>query len=528
MRETIPGPVYWCMWTCLVGLLTACPGGEGAPAPRAASLAAEASPQPPPAELRLVVMSDLQGYLEPCGCQKVPLGGIDRAATQLKALSADGVPTLLLGVGDLLAEAPGAHPAPEGAETQELWKAEVLGEVLGGLGLKTALLGPADRRFGVEMRDRILARAGIVALAGAQASRVLEAGGHRVGVWGLTAGPAADAAAIAAQATQLGTGLRAQGAEVVVGLLNADQRTARRLAAQPGAPDLLVLGGLKRDEPTPPARVGETTLLTGGQHGRGLLVVDLLLSGKGPLADASAWTREHAQEAARAGAADLQARIEAWQVDPKVDPALLSEQRARLARMRSEIAAGKAPVVRGRQLRARYLPLTPAVKSHPATKQALGAYDRRVNAHNREAFAELRPVPAPAGSASYVGSERCGRCHAPALAWWKTHAHGRAYATLQQRHKEYNLSCVGCHVTGYDRPGGSTVTHNEGLTNVGCESCHGPGSQHPQKPGSVVPAPPAETCVGCHNAEHSDAFDYEVYRARLMAPGHGMPVGEAP
>ena len=39
-------------------------------------------------------------------------------------------------------------------------------------------------------------------------------------------------------------------------------------------------------------------------------------------------------------------------------------------------------------------------------------------------------------------------------------SHGRAYATLEQRNKQFNLSCVGCHVTGYDQPGGATVVHN--------------------------------------------------------------------
>ena len=35
----------------------------------------------------------------------------------------------------------------------------------------------------------------------------------------------------------------------------------------------------------------------------------------------------------------------------------------------------------------------------------------------------------------------------------------------------------------------------------------------------------AETvCIECHNEEHSDAFEYEKYKAKLMAPGHGKPV----
>jgi hypothetical protein len=32
---------------------------------------------------------------------------------------------------------------------------------------------------------------------------------------------------------------------------------------------------------------------------------------------------------------------------------------------------------------------------------------------------------------------------------------------------------------------------------------------------------PEQVCVGCHNEEHSDQFEYGAYRSRLVAPGHG-------
>jgi hypothetical protein len=156
------------------------------------------------------------------------------------------------------------------------------------------------------------------------------------------------------------------------------------------------------------------------------------------------------------------------------------------------------------------------------------AHDKRVNAHNREAFADKGPLPVPDGEPTYVGSATCASCHAAAHSWWQKTPHGRAYATLVERHKEFNLSCVGCHVTGYGKPGGATVTWNlEGaLVNVGCEQCHGPGSDHVDAPlgekrGTMRRDTPESVCVGCHNEEHSDQFQYEAYRARLVAPGHG-------
>jgi hypothetical protein len=104
-----------------------------------------------------------------------------------------------------------------------------------------------------------------------------------------------------------------------------------------------------------------------------------------------------------------------------------------------------------------------------------------------------------------------------------------AYLTLQKRSKEYNLDCVGCHVTGYEQPGGSTVTHNldGALVNVGCESCHGPGAAHSADPEvAILRHTPESTCVVCHNKQHSDLFDYDAYLEMLVVPGHGLPAIE--
>jgi hypothetical protein len=157
----------------------------------------------------------------------------------------------------------------------------------------------------------------------------------------------------------------------------------------------------------------------------------------------------------------------------------------------------------------------------------IDGYDARVNEHNERVFADWAPEPAAEGQPHYVGSQTCASCHGAAVRWWRTTQHGNAYATLANQNKNFNLSCVGCHVTGYLRPGGSTVTHVENLQNVGCESCHGPGSMHVESPtGAAVNVrrdPEESTCRGCHTPEHSDRFDFSVYRPLLIAPGHGQP-----
>jgi hypothetical protein len=210
----------------------------------------------------------------------------------------------------------------------------------------------------------------------------------------------------------------------------------------------------------------------------------------------------------------------------------VAAQRARLSQMTQERTRLQAPAAtRGNRFEARLLELAPSTPGDPAVRELLRAHDKRVNQHNQKALAGREPLPVAPGVATYTGVETCAPCHAPAVAWWRGHAHGRAYATLVKRDKQFNLSCVGCHVTGYEKPGGAAVVKNAGLVNVGCESCHGPGNMHAADPDAdltdaqTVKLEVAETvCVECHNEEHSDAFEYEKYKAKLMAPGHGKPV----
>jgi len=125
-----------------------------------------------------------------------------------------------------------------------------------------------------------------------------------------------------------------------------------------------------------------------------------------------------------------------------------------------------------------------------------------------------------------VGVEACTSCHEEERKVWDGTPHAHAYATLQKDFKEYNLECVSCHVTGYGRPGGSTVTHTDKLVDVGCEVCHGPGSNHIRSPevvGNIKRSPELSTCVAeCHHPPHVEGFDPAAKVRLVLGPGHGM------
>jgi hypothetical protein len=86
-------------------------------------------------------------------------------------------------------------------------------------------------------------------------------------------------------------------------------------------------------------------------------------------------------------------------------------------------------------------------------------------------------------NASYIGSEKCQKCHAHAFAVWQKSKHAHAFQTLVDAKRpslrQFDGECVICHVTGFEYTSGyrnDIATPN--LKDVGCESCHGPGSEH--------------------------------------------------
>jgi cytochrome c554/c'-like protein len=120
------------------------------------------------------------------------------------------------------------------------------------------------------------------------------------------------------------------------------------------------------------------------------------------------------------------------------------------------------------------------------------------------------PVPPPA--AVYTGSARCKECHQEQFEQWAGTSHARAFDILVKNSQDFNPQCVGCHVIGYGRPSGFVNARaTPGLIHVGCESCHGPSSLHPDKVGQGYGVTDTKACRSCHTAENSPDFNPDTY-----------------
>ena len=162
------------------------------------------------------------------------------------------------------------------------------------------------------------------------------------------------------------------------------------------------------------------------------------------------------------------------------------------------------------------------------------------------------PHPQKQLNGTFVGSKKCGDCHEKSYDVWRKSGHAKAFRTLAELDppRTFDPECVSCHVVGWDEQGCfpyqggyqslkgdaekklAKTTH---LINVGCESCHGPGSAHSKaeagndkqlqkklQQAMVITKAEAEDvrsgknhCYLCHDLENSPEFKFETYWPKI-------------
>ncbi len=525
--------------------LAACEGcRSGAPAWNLQS----AGTDPGAPTVRLYLVSDLAGALEPCGCTRDQLGGLDHFGAWVKAERPRAPAALVAAAGPLffMDEGLGGERA-----YQDRAKAEAIARVLRELRLAAFAPGVNDwADDGARGLTRLADTAGAAAIAGWSGAPppfteqiVRDIGGIKVGFVGFGQPPAATNPPTVPNVEEaVARGVDAakrQGANVLVALAAVGRGEAKRIAdAVPELTAIVVgsgkLNGEGNTSAPQPERVGDVLVLETGNHLQSVAVLDLYV--REPvtpghlvkLGDGTGLELARKRDDLARRIDDLHIKIAGWERDPSIAPADVEARRRELAELEAQregLDVKPAPA-KGSFFRYTLKELRPSLGKDPTIETLMLGYYKAVDDHNRVAFADRLPPPAAPGEAAYVGKDVCTRCHADARAVWNGTAHAGAYASLSSQFKEFNLECVGCHVTGYERPGGSTVAHVEALRDVQCEVCHGPGSKHvvtPLDPTAIVTKPQPSVCLDCHHSPHVENFDPSLKLREILGPGHGLP-----
>jgi 2',3'-cyclic-nucleotide 2'-phosphodiesterase (5'-nucleotidase family) len=433
-----------------------------------------ASP-PPPLKARLYVSCDVSGRIEPCGCFTGQLGGLTRLKT---LLDGDAEPSLRVDVGGALA----------GTQDYEVMQYRHVLRAFGALGYHATNAGS---------REAALDAATLAACAKDSPVPILsanlldakthlpvlrpwlhaEVGGVRYGVIGIV-----DSASISEGG--LGNGLEVADAastirallpevrrvaDVVVLLAFATEKRMQALAAQ-FFEIHVILGGDVSQPSQELVQANRSLILATANQGRAIGFIE------SPLTEGKLVRPRHA----------IRMLYEQVPQDKNI----------------IDVAKNYRAEVRAAALRV----------DDPG----------RVGAND---------VPGVRQPAAYVGSESCAACHAADYAIWKNSGHARAWQSLVRRESDADPACISCHSVGFGTESGyRRAFHGSKLVDVGCESCHGPGSRHvvdrASGTGSLSHFRPlgAGDCIECHHGEFSRPFDYAEFWKHIK---HGSKAGQA-
>jgi hypothetical protein len=119
---------------------------------------------------------------------------------------------------------------------------------------------------------------------------------------------------------------------------------------------------------------------------------------------------------------------------------------------------------------------------------------------------------------TYVGSDSCKMCHKVQYNSWLETTHAKATdAAKGSTDPAFEASCLKCHATNAD----------EAMAGVGCEACHGPGSDYKKMSimkdreasvanGLIIPT--QATCDQCHvDNGHSKAVSFDANKDNRAA-----------
>ena len=503
----------------------------------------------------LFFMAGLKGYLEPCGCTAdVLLGGAERIAGYAKAARKLYPATLMLDAGDTFFEESeiAKHSVPQAKA-----RAEVIAELQKSLRTKFMVPGERDFALGGKFYRRRVEKTHAQLLAAnleiggekLRGSIMRELQNWKVGLIGAV-DPELFAEVEGAEATKLSPALKRElehladvRVDAVVVLLHGGLKRAKEILDAHEAVDFVVVGHDPR-ETDQVDKVGHGYTLEAYDQGRYFGVLKLFgRQNDRPYRDARTGSKAELEKIANQ-IDHVNKSIDRLPPSPRgEEPPILKRLRERLRDLkdrRQEIKNSGIEVSEtNKSFLFRPVAMEPGFPIDESIRKKRNAFNRKLEKLSRQVERAVPPVEK--GEATYIGTNQCATCHKEAHDFWQGTRHATALETLQERNKAWDQNCVGCHVVGYEKPGGSVLGKlkyeeeidgskmTKDLRDVGCENCHGPGSKHRAQPVDSNGDPQhiragsgRDVCMQCHVQEHSPRFNYGTYVEKITGEGHRL------
>lgn len=417
--------------------------------------------------LALVLSGQTYGYVQPCGCSRPQMGGLERRYNLVRDLRGRGWPVLALDLGDVATKDHPDRPSPQSQQLKKyaltmqamklmnyaavgVGKQEFRLPLLDGLASYTLQDGNEKPRVlggNIAERNNLFPGADGNPMVG-DVEVIAREGQPAVGVVGLV-GPSVfseiqEKINPDIQFLDNGTVLKAALArmkadpvtpQLKVLLYQGGVEEARKAAAAFPELDVILCDSPESEPPGVPTMVktdnGEVMIIRVGQKGRYVGVV-------------GAYEKP-------GGGFDLRYELVSLGEDFETPGEVVHEQ----------------PVLKLLQDYAKEVRDAGLLKEFPKRK-----HDTQVKFPKAE----------------YVGSQKCMACHIQESLLWKNSPHSHAYDALvkiadKPTLRQFDGECIVCHTVGFKFETGyvdaETTPH---LKDVGCESCHGPASLHVGNP----------------------------------------------
>lgn len=412
-------------------------------------------------ELKVYFTCDTHGRLEPCGCFTGQLGGLTRAQTWLTKNRNPS--SLLVDIGGAIG----------GEQDYHVIQYRYILEAYQRMGYHALNLGAGEAKLSAEVLREVSAKAKVPLLSAslvdantrqplAQASTVIEIQGRKIGLLGVL-----DPRSV----TSPGEGL------AILSLDDAISRHLPQLKAQ--CDEVILLAFTTESEMTRLAEeFYELALIIGGDVGQASQFAQSVNQ------SLIVFTTNEARTVG--------------EISFKRHGEKLRKEDFDIHMLYPEVGQDPSLLALSQDFR-KYISTTPLEVDNP---------------HRMDEGA----IPGVTATAAYVGSASCAQCHVEETRIWKESGHSHAFQTLVHKGSHADPTCIGCHTVGFGEPSGyQRAFADTKLTDVGCESCHGPGSEHVNswlagnKPTfQFRPLGPGD-CKSCHQGEFSRPFDWDTF-----------------
>ena len=409
-------------------------------------------------DLSIVISGDTRGWLMPCGCTSNQSGGLLRRATYFEQIR-DKSDVVVLDCGGA---ADGTAPYQ-----QARFKAILMGEKLMKLAVHN--IGVSEAAFGAEILKQLSAETGIEFISAnirqndtsftATHKLVLQSG-HRLLITGVCSQK------LIAEAENIPAGIgvsdpadailsvieEVRQPDAIVLVLAWLPEDEMRQLAE-SLPEIHILVGGPTGQSVPPQIVGRTLIMSATNKGKFIAHIPMPQNHE-PLVTA-----------------------EIVELSPSF--ADNADQKLNLESFRSMLAARD---------------FTAAESGFIPTSIAIGAAEQLI-----------------------AGTDSCRECHTNSCSVWDKSGHSHAWARLESEKGQVDPYCQQCHTTGYGLPSGFISLKESGArTNVGCESCHGPSTQHVRENRTSTPFDAKGSCTHCHDHENSPHFSFTEYWEKIL------------